>query len=74
VFTRPLRSHGCDRSSFLLCRLIRWIDVIVVWAQPPFKVSEASHVLYGEKAKEVNLPQIISGVGSSPSLQFSPAV
>jgi hypothetical protein len=61
-------SRGHDGSSSLLCRLV---NVIVVWARPPFAVSEVLHDLDAKKAKVRNTPRIILGMGSRPSLLFS---
>jgi hypothetical protein len=59
--TRPFHSCGHDGLSSLLCRLVGWIDVIVLRAQPPFTVSEALHGLDGKKTKATNTPNIIPG-------------
>jgi hypothetical protein len=63
-------SRGCDGSSSLLPPLIGWIDVIVVWARPPFTMSGALHGLDGKDAEASSTPHIIPGVGSEPSLRF----
>jgi hypothetical protein len=70
----PFHSRVRDGPPSLLPHHIRRIDVAVIQAQSPFRVSGALHSLDGEKVEVPSTPRIIPDAGSEPLLWFSSTV
>jgi hypothetical protein len=68
--------HSLARNGLpsLLPRHIRWIDVVTIWARPPYAVSGPLHGLDDEEAEAPSMSHIIPGTGSKLSLWFSAMV